>query len=176
MARLAFRDVWDCRERKGEQMQPSHNGSELTAGQKTLAAYRLTLRGYSDAAAAEVHNTSVRQVEAMRAVMRKLPELEADLESGAITLNAAQVAAGYRQHKPVAGKNFGKGDKWLEVANNMMQYLAGWKNRGYKFAHLPPKEAEKRVKVIDDMIGELQNVRADLVSRAVRATSSAPSR
>jgi hypothetical protein len=57
-----------------------------------------------------------------------------------------------------------------------MQYLSGWRARDYKFTHLPPREAENRVKVIDEMIEGLQACRADLVQRSVRATSAVRSK
>lgn len=156
----------------------SSNGTtpELTAGQKALRGYRLHKDdGISQAAAARLTGSTERQIQAVTAVLSRVPEMEAGIESGEVTLNAAQVAAGYRQHKPVAGKAFGKGDKWIEVANAMMQYLSGWHAREFKFTHLPPSEATKRVKVIDEMIEGLQSARADLVQRAVRATTSLPS-
>jgi len=156
--------------------QPSRNGSELTAGQKALRGYRLHIQDHiSQEQAARIAGTTARQIQAVGAAVARVPEMEAALESGTVTLNAAQVAAGYRQHKPVAGRAYGKGDKWLEVANAMMQYLSAWKTREFKFTHLPPAEAEKRVKVIDEMIEGLQTARADLVQRSVRATSSLPS-
>ncbi len=158
-------------------MTPSVNGSEaeLTAGQKALRGYRLHKQdNISQAQAARITGTTERQIQAVSAVLVRVPEMEAGIESGEITLNAAQVAAGFRQHKPVAGRAYGKGDKWLEVANAVMQYLSGWRARDYKFTHIPPVEAEKRVKVIDEMIVELGHVRADLESRSVRATSAAP--
>lgn len=159
-------------------MEPLTNGShpelELTAGQKALRGLRLHRGGMSQAVAAKIAGTTERQIQALRAAIDRVPEVEAGVEAGEVTLNAAQVAAGFRQHKPIAGRAFGKGDKWLEVANALTQYLSGWHARDYKFTHVPPKEAEKRVKVIDDMIAGLQNVRTDLEQRSVRATSAAP--
>jgi hypothetical protein len=160
-------------------MEPATNGSvpELTAGQKALRGYRLHKNdGISQTAAARICGTTERQIQAVTATLARVPEMEAGLESGEVTLNAAQVAAGFRQHKPVAGKAYGKGDKWLDVANPLMQYLSGWRARDYKFTHLPPKEAERRVGVIDEMIEGLQACRADLVQRSVRATSAVRSK
>lgn len=158
-------------------MQPS-NGTqpEMTAGQKALRGYRLHKQdNISQQQAAQITGTTERQIQAVAATLARVPEMEAGLESGDVTLNAAQVAAGFRQHKPVAGRAFGKGDKWLEVANAVMQYLSGWQAREFKFTHVPPREAENRVKVIDEMIEGLQAARADLVQRSVRATSALPS-
>lgn len=173
-----YSDQWSCWHRKGEQMEPSNNGFQpemLTAGQKALRGYRLHKQdGISQTAAARICGTTERQIQAVAATLARVPEMEGGLDSGEVTLNAAQVAAGFRQHKPVAGRAFGKGDKWLEVANALMQYLAGWKVRDYKLTHVPPREAEKRVQVIDEMIEGLQHIRADLVQRSVRATSALP--
>lgn len=159
-------------------VEPSRNGpsAELTAGQKALRGFRLHVNDHiSQVDAARITGSTERQIQAVKATLEKVPELEAGIESGEITLNAAQVAAGYRQHKPVAGRAFGKGDKWLEVANAAMQYLNGWKVRDYKLTHVPPKEAEHRVKVIDEMIEGLTAIRADMVMRSHRATSALPS-
>ena len=157
-------------------MQPSRNGSELTAGQKALRGFRLHKQDrISQVDAARITGSTERQIQAVAAVLLRVPEMEARLEAGEVTLNAAQVSAGYRQHKPVAGRAFGKGDKWLEVANAVMQYLNGWKAREFKFTHIPPKEAANRVGVIDEMIDLLQQARADLEQRSVRATTSVPS-
>lgn len=154
-------------------MEPSRNGTELTAGQKALRGYRLhKTDNISQTEAAKLTGTTERQIQAVTSVLLRVPEMEAGIEAGEISLNAAQVAAGFRQHKPVAGRAFGKGDKWLEVANSLMQYLSGWHNRDYKFTHVPPAEAEKRVKVIDDMIEGLLEIRADLSQRSHRATSA----
>lgn len=158
-------------------MEPGSNGTELTAGQKALRGYRLYANDrISQNQAARIVGSTERQIQAVAAVLARVPEMEAGLESGEVTLNAAQVAAGYRQHKPVAGRAFGKGDKWLEVANALTQYLSGWSSRDYKLTHVPPKEAESRVRVIDDMIGGLEAIRADLVQRSVRATSALPNK
>jgi len=159
-------------------MEPSRNGShpDKTAAQKALAGLKLTLSGLPQSEAARVTGTTPRQIQAVKAALARVPELESQVENGSITLNAVQVAAGYRQHKPVSGRAFGKGDKWLEVANALTQYLHGWGSRDYKFTHIPPKEAGKRVKVIDEMIEGLQAARADLEQRSHLATSAVPSK
>lgn len=168
---------WRCIE-KGETVEPARNGQppEPTAGQKALRALRLTQTGgLTQAQAARLAGTTERQIQAARLAITKAPWVEEELASGQMTLNAAQVAAGFRTHKPVTGRNYGKGDKWLEIANALSQYLAGWRGRGFRFTHVPPKEAERRVQVIDEMIAGLQEVRADLEARSHRATSALPS-
>lgn len=161
-------------------MEADNNGTGRgTAGQKALRGWRLHKdQGITQDAAARICGTTARQIQAAGAAIGKRPELEAQIANGELTLNAAQIAAGYRQHKPVAGQRvyFGKGDKWVDVANAMLQYLQGWKTRDYKFTHVPPKEAERRVQAIDDMIAELHEARADLEARSVKATSSMPHR
>ena len=151
---------------------PSRNGN-LTAGQRALAGYRLTKEGKTNEQAAAEAGSTVRQIQAVKYVLGRVPEFEDALESGELTLNAATVGSGYRSHKPISEKPaFGKGDKWVEIANMLSTYLATWKNRDYKFVHVPPKEAAYRVKKLDKLIEGLQQVRADLEARSVKATSS----
>lgn len=159
--------------------ETSRNGSEpeRTAGQKALAGMILRDReGVDPDEAAERSGSTIRQIQAVAAVLKRVPEFEGQLADGSMSLNAALTGSGYRTHYQIGGRAFGKGDKWPEVANAMMQFLNGWASRDFKFTHVPPKEAAYRIKVIDEMVADLQSVRNDLEQRAVRASLSLPSK
>jgi hypothetical protein len=72
------------------------------------------------------------------------------------------------------GKSYGAGDKFDESFLPAKRYLAAWKRKGYEFRHLNPKEATRRLSLIDSLAKELQAARSDLAKRAVAATLSAP--
>ena len=72
------------------------------------------------------------------------------------------------------GTNFGAGDKFDDAIQPIKRYLAAWKRKGYEFRHVNPKEASRRVSLIDSLIEELQAAKLDLQKRAVTATLSAP--
>jgi hypothetical protein len=174
--RWRYRDRWHCSE-KGEHMEhnPSRNGSaaDLTAGQKALNGLRLWRQGMTLAAAAAESGGPERSIESVKGVLDRMPHLEDALADGTITLNAAQVQAGYRvKHNPIGQRFYGKGDKWVEVIRPLKQYLDGWATRDYKFTHIPPREAGKRVELIDEMIAGLTKTREDLARRAHRAQLS----
>lgn len=72
------------------------------------------------------------------------------------------------------GKSYGHGDKFDEATQPLKRYLAKWKRKGYEFRHLNPKEAQRRLLVIQQLQEELNLARPDLEKRAVTATLSAP--
>lgn len=65
---------------------------------------------------------------------------------------------------------YGKGDKWKEAIGPLQRYLAGWEKRGYEFRHVNPKEARKRLALIEDLQAKLDVVKKDLEPRAHSAT------
>lgn len=154
-------------------MDASRNGSPTT-GQKAVHGARLVREGKTLKEAAEISNSTERQIEAVIGVLGRVPEFEQPLADAEMTLNAALVGAGYRAHGPRKneGRMFGKGDLWGELHLRVMQYLTAWARKDWKFTHVPPKEAEKRIVEIDAIIEGLQCARADLVARSVRATSA----
>lgn len=72
------------------------------------------------------------------------------------------------------GKSYGAGDKFDLAIQPIKRYLAAWKRKGYEFRHVNPKEAQRRLLLIESVIEELQATRPDLERRAVTATLSAP--
>lgn len=72
------------------------------------------------------------------------------------------------------GKSYGAGDKFDEATLPVKRYLAAWKRKGYEFRHVNPKEAQRRVSLIESLIEELQAAKTDLDKRAVASSYSAP--
>ena len=64
---------------------------------------------------------------------------------------------------------FGKGDKWLEATQPLARYLKAFEKRDYEFSHVNPREATKRLQVIDELIESLQAARVDLETRSHKA-------
>lgn len=69
---------------------------------------------------------------------------------------------------------YGKGDPFWEVMEPVRRYLRAWKKRGFEFRHLAPREAKKRLDLVQSMIALLQEVEQDLEKRSHLATLSAP--
>lgn len=72
------------------------------------------------------------------------------------------------------GTSFGAGDKFDEATQPIVRYLKAWKRKGYEFRHVNPKEAQRRVLLIESLVEELQATLPDLKKRSVTATLSAP--
>jgi hypothetical protein len=72
------------------------------------------------------------------------------------------------------GKSYGAGDKFDEATLPVKRYLAAWKRKGYEFRHVNPKEAQRRVSLIESLVEELQAAKTDLDKRAVTSSYSAP--
>lgn len=70
--------------------------------------------------------------------------------------------------------NFGSGDKFDEATVPLTRYLAKWGRKGFEFRHINPREASRRLQVVDRLLGELTAARVDLERRSHVATLSAP--
>lgn len=79
------------------------------------------------------------------------------------------------ERKTIAlGRRYGHGDKFDEATHPLKRYLASWKRKDYEFRHLNPREAERRLGIIDSLVEELRRARADIEKRSHAATLSAP--
>lgn len=67
---------------------------------------------------------------------------------------------------------YGKGDKWKEAIGPVLRYLNAWEKRGFEFRHVAPKEARRRLALIEELEKKLDAARADLEQRAHSATLS----
>jgi hypothetical protein len=70
---------------------------------------------------------------------------------------------------------FGHGDKFHEAIGPLLSYFRAWRKKDYRFPHVNPKEAQRRVKAIDQVMADLAKTREDLVQRSHVATYRAPS-
>jgi hypothetical protein len=115
-------------------------------------------------------------VEIMRAALRRDPSVVEGIASGEL---ASMHAVGYAAKLPSIvnrpdrkvpfGSVFGKGDPFNEAIAPLRRYLAGWQRREFKFTHVNPREARRRVEVIDALIETLTEARADLEQRSHKA-------
>jgi hypothetical protein len=94
---------------------------------------------------------------------------EQDIYEAARTIGLASDKRGI-----ALGKSYGAGDKFDQAILPLKRYLAAWKRKNYEFRHVPPKEASRRLLLIDSAIEELQAMRLDIARRAVEARLSAP--
>lgn len=115
----------------------------------------------------------------------KRPDVTEKLLSGEITnLHDAQRAVGMKirskltegaESKVTGVKGYyGQGDKFDEAVEPLRRYLAAWKRREFKFPHVPPRAAQKRIAVLDEVVLDLMQARADLETRSHVATLRAP--
>jgi hypothetical protein len=65
---------------------------------------------------------------------------------------------------------YGKGDKFEEAVEPFVRYLAAWRKKDFLFTHVPPREARKRLAVIDGVMKDLAQAREDLGKRSHVAT------
>ncbi len=72
------------------------------------------------------------------------------------------------------GKSYGAGDKFDEATQPIIRYLKAWKRKNHEFRHVNPKEAQRRLLLINFVLEELQQVKLDLEKRALTASYSAP--
>lgn len=142
--------------------------------------------------AAKAVNVGRSAVEAAVAIQKRDPKVVERMKKG--ELNVAQAARavglisrGYssssertevRDQSPDAlGRHaptvyYGKGDKWRESIGPILRYLGAWEKKGYEFRHVNPKEAQRRIKMIDELKGKLDMVRADLEQRSHVASTN----
>lgn len=70
---------------------------------------------------------------------------------------------------------FGLSDKFELAALPFQSYLRAWRKKDFRYTHLNPKEAQKRVKIIDEVMADLTAAREDLANRSHVATYRVPS-
>jgi len=157
-------------------MEGRNGHVDATSAQRALRALDLIAFGATvDFARAEAQAGS-RAIEKVQGVLRRRPDLEEALRDGTMTLNAAMAEAGFhvKSDDMRLGQPFGKGDRWKEATAPLLRYLGAWQLRGMEFKHLNPREAQRRIETIERLEALLAEMKADLTTRAVRATTSAP--
>jgi len=71
---------------------------------------------------------------------------------------------------------FGKSDKFLEATEPLVRYLNAWGKQGFRFTHVPPREAQRRVERIEQLIQGLTQAKEDLAERSHVASYAVSSR
>jgi hypothetical protein len=141
--------------------------------------------GRSDAKAAELVGVGRSTVAAAKAIGKRDPALLTDMRAGVLNVAQASRQAGFegmaqggagsvRTTRDAAGRDtptvvYGKGDKFTEATQPLRRYLKSWETRNYEYRHVNPKDAAKRVEVIDELIERLTKARRDLASRTTIA-------
>jgi hypothetical protein len=101
--------------------------------------------------------------------------LEPVLSGQADLIDRARAAGLLSDKRGVAlGTNYGAGDRFDEAIQPIKRYLAAWKRKGYEFRHINPREAARRLSLVESLIEELQAAKPDLEKRSTKATLSAP--
>lgn len=83
-------------------------------------------------------------------------------DSGAIKATAAGVMP------------YGKGDHFKDVTEPLSRYLKSWKKRDFEFRHLNPAESRRRLKMVNELIENLEGAKEDLERRSRVARLSMP--
>ena len=154
--------------------------SEETLPQKALRAideFGHLNDVYAQGAAVGIGKSAV---EIMKASLRRNPNVRRRVQSGSLTtMHAVGRAAGLPSvvNRPDVKLGFGeeaayigKGDKFNEATAALRRYLTTWEGKGFEFAHVAPKEARRRIEIIDGLLRDLQGAREDLLRRSHQAT------
>lgn len=64
---------------------------------------------------------------------------------------------------------YGKGDKYAESITPVTRYFQAWRKRDFRFSHLNPREASKRLRQLDQLAADIDAARDDLKQRATPA-------
>lgn len=145
-------------------------------------------RGRSDEKAADMLGVGRTTVAYAKAINNRAPDVIDRMRSGEIkSVAAAAREAGFegmaqngRGGGRVGGTEdaagrlqpqivYGKGDKFDEAIEPLRRYLAAWARRDFEFTHVNPKEARRRLLVLDRLSDSVERTRLDLESRSESA-------
>lgn len=87
----------------------------------------------------------------------------------------ARISEGATSNAKPNSKYYGKGDRFEDALLPLQRYLTAHEKRGFKYPHVAPRAAQKRIAVLDKVIADLVLVKEDLESRSHVATLRAPS-
>jgi len=117
-----------------------------------------------------VHNEEVLK----RALAGKIPNLDEFARELGMILRQ-NLAEGRSSQAQYPNSYFGLSDKFESAIEPLSRYLRAWRKKSFKFTHVNPKEAKRRIKRIDNVMADLAAAREDLVQRSHVATYAAPS-
>ena len=87
----------------------------------------------------------------------------------------ATLAEGRPSKARFSNSFFGLGDKFDSSIEPLVRYLRSWRHKSFRFSHVNPREAKRRIKQIDNVMADLAAAREDLVRRSHVATYATPS-
>lgn len=102
---------------------------------------------------------------------RNGPKLIEEVRNGDLTVAQATRNAGFREYDDQGmfdNVYFGKGDRFNEAFIPMQRYLKGWETRDFEFTNVNPKEAARRLVMIEQLMDWLTEAKRDLEARAVK--------
>ena len=67
---------------------------------------------------------------------------------------------------------FGRGDRFDDVITPISRYLTAWEKRDYEFTHVNPREAKRRLLILQQLTEQLDKVKEDLGRRSHEARLS----
>lgn len=171
--------VWDQ-----VRMLMEANGQYKARDPHTIGSTGIGITRDVDAVVAEMLGIKHTSLSVIRPRLMRRTDVVEKLLSGEIdNLHDAQRALGMRiraklaegaESKANSPGYYGQGDKFDEVMEVMSRYLAARKKQGFKYPHVAPRAAQRRVSVIDGVIAGLVEAKADLESRSQVATLTAP--
>jgi hypothetical protein len=132
------------------------------------------MRGNTEVKLSDAVGVSIRKMRAIR-WLKEAGKLDPVLRGEIDILDAGRAAGFVAEKRGVAlGRNYGHGDRFDDATQPLRRYLTSWARKGYEFRHLNPKEATRRLIVIDRLMEDLGHARVDLERRSHAATLSAP--
>lgn len=153
---------------------------------KTLMEINDEYSGYDsvDKRTAETVGCAEDTVNVVRTLLRRNPNLAVEVYNGT-PLQEVQRMAGYKLMtrlsegrrsgaKPDSVVFGGKGDLFDRAIEPLRRYLKGWKKRDFEFRHINPREAKRRLRIIDETAELLQEARKDILKRSHSATLRVP--
>src|SRR5262249_16705119 len=90
------------------------------------------------------------------------------VKNGETTIANASRMVGYGEYnpKPIIDQYFGREDRFWKALDPLTKYLSAWEEKEFKFTHLTPKEAGKRLQKIEELNALLEGAKKDLEARS----------
>ena len=171
-----------ARQRKVEAGKLSHSEVSPKTGYPPDDAGKASMQ------AAELVGLGKTSVESAIAIQKRDPEVVERMRAGDLNISQAARVVGLEGRGQSSGKRrtqesgerdslgrnrpiyYGKGDRWKEAMTPIIRYLTAWEKRGFEYRHVNPKEARRRLALIEEVQQKLDAAKADLEQRAHSAT------
>lgn len=148
----------------------TESGAQRERSQRAmLAADAVRLEGVTPEEAAQRYDVGASGVERSLAIWRREHSVASLVRVGKISL-----AEGERRAGMVGVRSFNRvrithGDKWATVMEPTKVYVRHWAN--HEYVHINPKEANRRLKIVREMLAGLSKIEEDLLARSHKATT-----